>query len=80
MQETIKVKQEKLAKISYEEKVNRKLLHSIFDSDQVIAIKRKSTKFMKLNNETLTKGLKLKFSCGTSAYENVKNTKYLWSL
>jgi hypothetical protein len=44
---------------------NTKLLYSIFPNDQVNALKRKSTKYMKWSNTTVKKALKLKFSCGS---------------
>lgn len=53
------------------EQENTKLLYSIFSHDQVNALKRKSTKFMKWSNVTVQKALKLKFSCGSNGYEEL---------
>lgn len=48
-----------------------KLLHSTFAADQICAMKRKSPHFMRWSNVTVKKALTLKFSCGTSGYEQL---------
>jgi hypothetical protein len=57
------------------EKENTKLLYSIFSNDQVNALKRKSTKFMKWSNTTVKKALNLKFSCGANGYRELQKQK-----
>jgi hypothetical protein len=57
------------------EKENTKLLYSIFSNDQVNALKRRSTKFMKWSNTTVKKALKLKFSCGSKGYRELQKQK-----
>ena len=47
------------------------LLKSIFNNDQIEALSRKSTKFMKWSNPTICKALKIKFSCGNNGYEEM---------
>lgn len=52
-----------------------KILHKLFKKDQITALKKKSrnvsTKFMRWSNETVMKGLQLKFQCGNSGYEEL---------
>lgn len=48
-----------------------RLLRKVFGEDQILALNRKSTKFMKWSNTTVQNALKLKFSCG-----NITWTKY----
>ncbi|CAI6373266.1 unnamed protein product [Macrosiphum euphorbiae] len=51
------------------------LLKSIFNNDQIEALSRKSTKFMKWSNPTICKALKIKFSCGNNGYEEMLKQK-----
>lgn len=46
-------------------------LSSIFNNDQMKALSRKSTIFMKWTNETVKKALKLKFACGNNGYNEI---------
>jgi hypothetical protein len=50
-------------------------LNKLFNQDQILALNKKknkkSTKFMKWSNDTVTKALKLKFACGSSGYEEL---------
>lgn len=52
----------------------------MFNQDQILALKkkqvRKSTKLMEWSNSTLTKSLKLKFSCGISGYNELLRQGY----
>jgi len=57
-------------KISNETK-NTHALNSVFNIDQINALNRKSTKFMKWSNSTVMKALKLKFSRGNNGYEEL---------
>jgi len=57
-------------KISNETK-NTQALNSVFNIDQINALNRNSTKFMKWSNSTVMKALKLKFSCGNNGYEEL---------
>lgn len=50
-------------------------LNFIFNTDQIQALNRRSTKFMKWSNSTITKALKLKFSCGNNGYEELIKQK-----
>lgn len=52
-----------------------KLLNSVFNSNQIEALSRKSTKFMKWSHPTIVKALKLKFSCGNNGYEEILKQK-----
>lgn len=56
------------------------LLKEIFNSDQILALKKKkmkkTTKLMKWTNNTVTKSLKLKFSCGASGYNELLTQGY----
>jgi len=54
---------------------NTAILNSVFNSDQIKAMNRKSTKFMKWPNCTITKALKLKFSCGNNGYKELIKQK-----
>lgn len=54
---------------------NTAILNSVFNSDQIKAMNRKSTKFMKWSNCTITKALKLKFSCGNNGYKELIKQK-----
>ena len=51
------------------------ILQKLFNKDQLLALKKKqdkkSTKFMKWSNETITNALKLKFSCGNNGYKEL---------
>ncbi|XP_025409640.1 THAP domain-containing protein 1-like isoform X2 [Sipha flava] len=57
-------------KISNDTK-NTQMLNSVFNIDQINALNRNSTKFMKWSNSTVMKALKLKFSCGNNGYEEL---------
>lgn len=63
-----------------EQKRQFPLLLGIFNSDQVRALKRKqnkkSTKLMKWSNDTITRSLRLKFSCGNNGYTELLNQGY----
>ncbi|KAK9670798.1 Transposase protein [Popillia japonica] len=48
-----------------------KLLRKVFGEDQILALNRKSTKFMKWSNTTVQNALKLKFSCGNNGYQEL---------
>jgi hypothetical protein len=54
---------------------NAALFNKLFNQNQILALNKKknkkSTKFMKWSNDTVTKGLKLKFACGSSGYEEL---------
>lgn len=57
------------------ENQNTQLLHSVFNKDQIKALEKKSTKFMKWSNVTVMKALKFKFSCGNNGYEEILKQK-----
>jgi hypothetical protein len=56
------------------------ITHKIFNEDQITALRKKemskSTKFMKWSSSTITRSLKLKFSCGSSGYEQLIKEGY----
>lgn len=64
--------QAKLEKKVLAKKVDKLTL--IFNSDQVKALSRKSTKGMSWSGATVKKALKLRFSCGSTGYEEVRST------
>lgn len=58
-----------------EENTSAKLLNSVFNSNQIEVLSRKSTRFMKWSHPTIVKALKLKFSCGSNGYEEILKQK-----
>lgn len=56
------------------------MLKQVFNNDQISALKKKklkkTTKLMKWTNDTVTKSLKLKFSCGGSGYSELIKQGY----
>lgn len=57
------------------ERYHSPIFWQLFNKDQFMALKkkqdRKSTKFMKWSNKTVTNALKLKFSCGNNGYKEL---------
>lgn len=56
------------------------LFSRIFNEDQTVALRKmqakKTTKFIKWTNSTVTKSLKLKFSCGNNGYQELLKQGY----
>lgn len=59
----------KAAEMIIQNQKNR--LSLIFNNDQMKALSKKSTMFMKWSNETVKKALKLKFACGNNGYNEI---------
>lgn len=50
-----------------------KMLKSIFNNDQIAALYRKSTNYMKWCNDTIEKAIKIKTICGVDGYNLIRN-------
>ena len=46
-------------------------LKTLFNDDQLVAMKRRSTRGMKWQTATVKKSLRLRFSCGTTGYNEL---------
>ncbi|GLV33955.1 hypothetical protein CBL_11162 [Carabus blaptoides fortunei] len=55
---------------------NEEIMKTVFNEDQIKALKRSSTKFMKWSTATVQNSLKLKSACGISGYKELLNQKY----
>lgn len=51
---------------------NTQVLISVFNINQINALNRNSTKFMKWSNSTVMKALKLRMSCVNNGYEELQ--------
>ena len=52
------------------------LLKKVFNDDQIHALKRKSTKFMKWSKGTIEQALKLRIACGKNGYNELLKQSY----
>nr|CAI5855990.1 unnamed protein product [Callosobruchus analis] len=76
MNRRMKTMQKTVLKVSEQQK--QSTLH-LFNSDQVKALEKKSgksTRYMKWSNETITKSVRLKFSCGNNGYTELLKQGY----
>ncbi|KAJ8956758.1 hypothetical protein NQ314_006632 [Rhamnusium bicolor] len=73
---TMKIKLVQMKKCLQECKKSSELLNNIFHKDQINAIKRNKTNWMKWSNETIKEAIQLKFACGSSGYDLLRKRKY----
>lgn len=59
-----------------EYKNSAELLKTIFHKDQISAMQRKSSKWMKWSNDTIKEAIQLKFACESSGYDLLRKQKY----
>lgn len=77
-EERLQLFKKKLRKVRVEKKHieitdHEKMIKSIFNDDQIAALSRKSTNYMKWCNDTIEKAIQIKSICGMDGYNLIRN-------